>query len=224
MGPEFTVSRPDLGPVADPGVFIGGDRTGDFAVAMVQGAEGSKALTVASYDSRPGAPFIESSQSYKRITRPQLRWRAGIDLWGEQTFRVYVDGKVIGQTTNDTLVPSTPLTAGKHSWLVEAVDRAGQTARSRTRTLRIDSLAPTLKVSVSGRRAAGQSLKITVRAKDRGGSGMDHITVNYGDKSATSRTATTRHRYKRGTFTLKVAAVDKAGNVGRKSVKLRIKK
>ena len=40
FGGEVTVSRPDLGPVADPGVFIGGDRVGDFAVAMVQGNAG----------------------------------------------------------------------------------------------------------------------------------------------------------------------------------------
>jgi hypothetical protein len=224
LGPEFNISRPEYGPVADPGVYIGGDRVGDFAVAMVQGIEGSKALTVAVYDSRPGAPFIESSQSYKRITRPELRWRAGIDLWGSQTFRVYVDGKIVGQTTSDTLVPATPLTTGKHTWMVEAVDRAGQTSRSRTRTLRIDSTPPTIKISVAGKRSAGQALKVSVRATDRGGSGMDHVTVNYGDKSALTQTVTTRHRYKRGTYTLKVAAVDKAGNVGRKTMKLRIKK
>jgi hypothetical protein len=32
------------------------------------------------------------------------------------------------------------------------------------------------------------------------------------------------HHYRAGKFTLKVAAVDKAGNVTRKEVKLRIKK
>ncbi len=77
---------------------------------------------------------------------------------------------------------------------------------------------------MSGKRAANQNLKITVRAKDTGGAGLDHITVDYGDKSAKSSKATTRHRYKRGTFRLKVAAVDKAGNVTRKEVRLRIKK
>ena len=58
-----------------------------------------------------------------------------------------MDGVLIGQTTNDTLVPATPLTAGRHTWQVEAVDRAGQTSRSRVRTLKIDSIPPTLKVS-----------------------------------------------------------------------------
>jgi hypothetical protein len=63
-----------------------------------------------------------------------------------------------------------------------------------------------------------------VTARDAGGSGLDHITVDYGDRSAKTQTKTTRHRYKRGSFTLKVAAVDKAGNVTRKETKLRIKK
>jgi hypothetical protein len=224
FGGEVTVSRGDLGPVADPGVFIGGDRVGDFAVAMVQGNLGARALTVAIFDRPPGAPFIESSQAYKRKTRPELRWRPGLELWGVQTYRVYMDGVMIGQTTNDTLVPATPLAAGKHTWQVEAVDRSGQSARSRVRTLKIDSIPPTLKVSVSGKRVAGKPLKITVKATDKGGAAMDHITVDYGDHSKTSQSTKTTHRYKRGKFTLKVAAVDKAGNVTRKEVKLRIKK
>jgi hypothetical protein len=191
---------------------------------MVQGNPGARALAVAVFDRPPGAPFIETSQAYKRKTRPELRWRPGLELWGAQTYRVYMDGVMIGQTTNDTLVPATPLTAGKHTWQVESVDRSGQTARSRVRTLKIDSIPPTLKVTLSGKRVAGKPLKIAVKATDTGGAAMDHITVDYGDHSPTTRTATTRHRYKRGKFTLKVAAVDKAGNVTRKEVKLRIKK
>ena len=224
LGPEFTVSRPELGPVADPGVYVSGDRVGDFVVAMVQGTPGAMALTAANYDRTPGTPFIESSQAYKRKTRPELRWRPGLDLWGVQRFRVIMDGAVIGETTNDTLVPKVPLAAGTHTWQIEAVDRAGQINRSRARTLKIDSIAPTLKVSISGKRVAGKGLKITATAVDTGGSGLDHITVDYGDHSPTSSSKSTRHTYKRGKFTLKVAAVDKAGNVTRVQKALRIKK
>ena len=224
LGPEFTVSRPDLGPVVDPGVYVGGDRVGDFVVAMVQGGPGAQVLTAAVFDRPPGAPFIESSQTYKRKTRPELRWREGLDLWGQQTYRVYVDGTLIGTTTHDTLVPATPLTAGRHTWQVEAVDRSGQTSRSRARTMKIDSIAPTLKVKLTGKRVAGRSLKIEVRATDRGGAGLDHVTVDYGDHSPTTHANTTRHRYRRGKFTLKVAAVDKAGNIAREERVLRIKK
>jgi hypothetical protein len=224
FGGEVTLSRPELGPVADPGVFIGGDRVGDFVVAMVQGNPGARALTVASYDRPPSAPFIESAQAYKRKTRPDLRWRPGLELWGAQTYRVYMDGVVIGETAEDTLTPKTPLTAGRHTWQVEAVDRAGQTTRSRLRTLKIDSIAPTVKVSVGGKRVDGQGVKITVTPRDTGGSGLDHITVDYGDRSPTTNARSSVHRYERGRYTLKVAAVDKAGNVARTEVKLTIKK
>jgi hypothetical protein len=223
FGGEVTVSRNDLGPVAAPGVFIGGDRVGDFVVAMVQGVAGARALTVGMFDRPPTAPFIESSQAYKRKTRPELRWRPGLELWGAQTYRVFVDGVQIGQTQNDTLVPATPLTTGKHTWQVEAVDRAGQVTRSRLRTMRIDATKPTLRVRVSGKRAAGAGLKIRVTARDRGGAGLSHTTINFGDKSATTRSRSVTHRYSRGTYRLKVAAVDKAGNVTRKEVRLRIK-
>jgi hypothetical protein len=219
LGPEFTVSRPDLGPVLDPGVSVGGDRVGDFVVAMVQGVPGAQTLSAGFYDRPPGRPFIETSQTYKRKTRPVLHWREGLDLWGQQTYRVYVDGALVGSTTNDTLIPATPLKAGRHRWVVEAVDRSGQTNRSRVRTLKIDSLAPRLRVKARG----GRTRKITVRAVDRGGSGLDHVTVDYGDHSKPTHVKTTRHRYRHGTFTLKVAAVDKAGNVARKRVKLHIK-
>jgi hypothetical protein len=223
---EVTLSRGDLGPVADPGVFIGSDRVGDMVVAMVQGNPGARALTVAVYDRPPGTPYIAKSQAYKRETRPELRWRPGNDPWGAQTFRVLMDGVVIGQTNGeDTFTPSAPLTTGRHRWQVESVDQAGQVSSSRVRTLKIDATDPKLTVKVSGKRSAGQSLKIRVIARDGGGSGLDHVTVDYGDRSKQSHARTTRHRYrKRGTYKLKVAAVDKAGNVTRKQVKLRIKK
>jgi hypothetical protein len=224
FGEDTSLANPALGPVVDPGVYIGGDRVGDFAVAMVQGVEGARALSIASFDDPPGAPFIGQDQAFKSRSRPELSWRPGVDLWGEQTYRVYVDGQVVGQTKASSLVPATPLATGRHVWQVEAVDLRGQTARSRARTLRVDATAPALRVRVSGKRSRGQTLKISVTVKDVGGSGLDHTTIDYGDSSPITRSRSVAHRYRAGTFTLKVAAVDKAGNIGRKEVKLRIKK
>ncbi len=224
FGPEFTVSRPEFGAVLDPGVSISGDRVGDMAVAMVQSnADGLRTLSVAHYDRPPPAPSTAEYQRYRRQTRPELRWNPGLELWGTPVHRVYVDGILVGQTTGEQLVPPTPLTPGPHAWEVESIDHAGQTSRSRAQTLRIDPLAPTLRVTIGGTRKAGKNVRIRVRASDPGGSGIDHVTVDYGDRSATSRKTTTRHRYRRGSFTLKVAAVDRAGNVTRKQVRLRIR-
>jgi hypothetical protein len=49
------------------------------------------------------------------------------------------------------------------------------------------------------------------------------VTVDYGDRSRTTRATRSSHSYRRGTFTLKVAAVDKAGNVARRQVRLHVK-
>jgi hypothetical protein len=176
------------------------------------------------YDDPPTAPYIGTAEAYKRKKRPELRWRPGTDLWGEQTFRVFMDGVQVGQTKASSLVPATPLATGRHKWYVEAVDLRGQTARSRERTMKLDATAPTLSVRVDGKRARGQALKIRVTAKDRGGSGLDHTTIDFGDRTSTTKSRKVTHHYRAGKFTLKVAAVDKAGNVTRKEVKLRIRK
>ena len=93
---------------------------------MVQGTPGAYALTAR--DLRPRARARRSSstsEAYKRKTRPLLRWRPGLDLWGVQRFRVYIDGVLIGETTDDTLTPRVAARrAGKHTWQIEAVDRA----------------------------------------------------------------------------------------------------
>lgn len=222
--PDTPLSNPALGPVVDPGVFIGADRVGDFSVAFVQEAAGARSLSVASYDDPPSAPYIGQDQAFKNTARPEFKWRPGLDLWGQQTFRVYVDGVQVGQTKAASLVPAVALKTGRHTWQVEAVDLHGQTTRSRARTLRIDATAPRLKVTVSGTRRSGQTLKIRVSARDTGGSGLDHTTIDFGDRSGTTGARTVTHRYRAGRFTLKVAAVDKSGNVARKEVKLRIKK
>jgi hypothetical protein len=219
--PAAPLSRADLGAVTD--LLISGDRVGDYAVAMVQGPDGARTLSATVWDRPPGRPSVPTSATYTRRARPSVRWGAGLDLWGAQTFRVYFDRVLSGQTTAETFVPPTPLASGKHTYRVDAVDRVGQVTGSHTRTLRIDALGPRISVAVRGARLSGNPLEIVVKARDRGGSGLDRVTVDYGDRHARTRARTSRHAYGRGRHTLKVTAVDKAGNVARRSVKLRIR-
>jgi hypothetical protein len=80
-------------------------------------------------------------------------------------------------------------------------------------------------VRVKGKRKPGQSLKISVTGLDGRGSGIDYVLVEYGDRSSAKQFKQFRgsHRYRKGSFRLKVKVVDRAGNVARKQVKLRIK-
>jgi len=191
--------------------------------AFVQGSDGARTLSVAVYDRPPGRPSVPSSTAYTRRAQPPLRWVAGLEPWGPQTFQVLIDGAPIGTTQAVTFVPPVPLKSGRHTFQVVAVDQAGQATPSHTRTLRVDALAPRVRVAISGARRAGRVLRVRVRAKDPGGSGLDHVTVSFGDRRS-ARGTTLFHAYRRrGRYTLQVKAVDRAGNVGRRTVRLRIR-
>jgi hypothetical protein len=225
---EFTLSRPDLGPVSSSQFATGADRVAGFAVAMVQGAPGGpRTLAVAVHDRPPGRPGAIAHSGWSNKKRPKLEWRPGLDLWGPQRYRVVVGGQVVGETTGHSLVPRRRLRAGRAlPYQVIAIDIRGQETPSRTRTVRFDNQGPRIKVKVSGRRAAGRGLRIIVRANDGKGAGVKKIRVRYGDSKRVVSQRGKRfrgvHSYRRGRFKLRVTAYDTIGNRRVKIVRLRI--
>ena len=224
---EVTLSRGELGTVESGQYAVSSDRLAGMAVAMIQGAEGApRTIAVAVNDRPPGPPGGQTTGTYQRRSRPTFKWRPGLDLWGPQRFRVIVDGQPIGETTATTLVPQAPLASGRpHPWRVIALDRRGQATPSKERFIRIDAAPPRVVVRVRGKRRRGQSLKISVTGLDGRGSGIDYVIVEYGDRASAKQFKQFRgaHRYRKGSFALKVKVVDRAGNVARKQVRLRIK-
>ena len=221
--PETTVSVPEFGPVT-AGPEITADKNGDFATAFLQGPPESRRLVAALYDKPPAVPVGQSTSQYQRKSRPTLKWRPGSELWGPQQFKLYMDGTEIGTTTETQFVVPTPLSVGAHKWRVESIDRRGQVVSSRDRFLRVDPVAPAVRVRVSGTRKRGRTLKVAVSASDEG-TGIKTISVDYGDRTARGTAKRTAHRYRRpGTFTLTVRVADRAGNVTRATTRLRIKR
>lgn len=226
---ETQLSRGDLGTVA-PGQFAAtADRLSGFAVAMIQGAPGTpRWVSVAVYDRPPGAPGGQTTGTYQRKVRPTFKWRPGLDLWGAQRYRVFVNGQIIGETDQTFLQAKQPLAADgtPQRWRVIAIDRRGQQTSSKERFIRLDKLPPRVVVRVKGRRKRGQPLKITVTGLDGRGSGVDYVYVTYGDKAVAKQLKrfSAVHRYRKGKFELVAKVVDKAGNVTRKTVSLRIGK
>ena len=216
--PEFIASNPVYGPVEAVQVGIGSDRSGNTAVAMLQGGAGGRRLTVSVYDRLPGRPVVLSSIRY-RARKPLIKWAVGSENWGVQTFTVVVDGKAIGQTTKNRLTSPRALRKGTHRYYVRATDRRGQVSTSRTRTFRVDSGLPSLRLTV---RRSGRLVRVSAVARDRGPAGMDYVSVDWGDRSRKQRGSRRSHRYKKGRYTLTVRAVDKAGNVTAKKKVLRI--
>ena len=216
--PEFAASNPAFGAVVPGQIAVGADRSGNTAVAMVQGDGAGRRVSVAVYDRVPGRPVVLRSFRY-RARKPLIKWAVGSENWGAQTFTVFVDGKAVGKTTKNRLVSKRRLGRGLHRYRVRAVDRRGQVATSRTRTFRVDPGLPTLNLTV---RRRGRTVTVSTVAADRGPAGLDYVQIDWGDKSRKLRRRSAVHHYKKGRYTLTVRAVDKAGNVTAKKKALRI--
>jgi hypothetical protein len=229
VGREVIMTRPELGPV-DPtrGFDAAADRAGGFVVAWVQGAPATRQI-VAGYDDRPPLNFV--GNTYQRCCHsplPRLTWQPAFNLWGSPRYEVLVDGKSVGETTDTALRLSVPLAGPTHRWQVRATDLRGQSKRTRSRLLRVDDIPPRLAVRY---RRAGRNVSLSARARDpdRGGhrvAGMASITVAWGDASVAARgvfEVRATHRYRRnGTYSLRITAVDRAGNetTDRRSVRI----
>jgi hypothetical protein len=223
LGPQALLSSPALGAVPADGLGIGADRAGDVAVAMLQGAVGARYLAVSVYDRPPGAPYIYSSTRYQKRKRPVLKWRAGLDLWGTPLFTFLIDRVAAGTSNTPSGRPAVALGEGPHRLRIVQVDRRGQTTFSSERWIRVDTTPPRIRVRVTGKRRRGSTLKISARVVERRGSGLEYVEIDFGDRSRRVRATRAAHRYRAGKFTLTVKAVDKAGNVARRTVRLRIK-
>jgi hypothetical protein len=135
--PQFAASNPSFGAVPPGQVAIGADRSGNAAVAMLQGGAGARRLAVAVYDRPPGTPMVLGSRR-ARGRKPLIKWIAGSESWGRQRFTVLIDGKVVGRTTRTRLVSRRAFKRGLHRYQVLATDRRGQVTRSRAETFRVD--------------------------------------------------------------------------------------
>lgn len=229
VGREVVVSRPEFGPVdATRGFDAAADRAGGFVVAWVQGGATDRRI-VAAYDDRPPLRFVgNSTQRCCHGALPRLSWQAAFNLWGSPRYDVLVDGKSVGQTTDTSLRLSVALVGPTHSWQVRATDRRGQIRRSRSRLLRIDDLGPRLSV---GYKRRGRNVTLAVRARDPGRSGhrvtgMARTTIAWGDSSPAARGifgVRSTHRYRgSGSYSLRITAVDRAGNrtIDRRTVRI----
>jgi hypothetical protein len=214
---DTPLTRGELGPVdLAGGLEAEVDRANDGVVVWTQGSAAARTL-VAGYSDRPPLSFrVSSGTSWRNPATLPLKWADAFELWGPLTYTVVIGNKVVGQTAANSLRATAPLPEGRHRWHVVATDIRGQSRRSKSRTIRIDMTGPRLTVNVE--REGGVS-KIRWRARDvsrpRGSSGFSRVRVSFGDgadaRTLRSTRGTVSHRYRRSA-TLRVTAIDKAGN------------
>ncbi|MEA2157431.1 MAG: hypothetical protein QOE11_3571 [Solirubrobacteraceae bacterium] len=226
-GKELVLSRPELGPVEpERGFEVAVDRASGGVVAWVQGGPAARQIVAGYLDREPGSFTGFTSQRCCQPALATLSWSASFGLWGAQRYEVRVDGQLVGQTSDTKLTLAVPLTGPTHHWQVTAVDARGQTRRSRSRLLRVDSLAPRLSVSFKRKKRV---VDVSARGSDIGGggtrsSGIRNVTVSWGDSTpgsgGVSRVQARHHYGRAGAFTVQITATDKAGNatVSRRSV------
>jgi hypothetical protein len=91
----------------------------------------------------PAAPEPVSPADGQDVKTAALEWSAAGDPGGSgvAAYRVFVDGSERGTTSSTTFTPA-GVGDGEHSWFVRAVDGAGNTRDSATRTFTLDTVAP----------------------------------------------------------------------------------
>jgi hypothetical protein len=218
-GPDTALTSPDLGPV-DPaaGFDVAGDRTGDFAFAFIQGAGDARRLVVSEYDRLPGAFRIStSSKNWRNVVKNPLAWGTALDLWGPLNYTVLVDGKPVAQTqTTKATLPVGALSEGLHTWRVTATDRRGQSVTTTVKPLKVDTVAPTVSFSVKRKQRVAT---VTAKAADvippsGNAAGIKYVRIDWGDGSGYEQARKASHSYgRKGAFTVRVSATDRAGNV-----------
>ena len=215
---EFVISRPELGPV-DParGFDAAVDRASGGVIAWVQGGADDRKIVAGYVDREPGTFAGFTSPKCCQPALAQLSWQPSFGLWGAHRYEVRIDGRLVATTTDTKLQLTVPLQGAIHHWQVTAIDIRGQTRRSKTRLLRVDSAAP--RVSVGYKRKK-RVVTIGARAQDLRGpgfrsSGVRSVSIAWGDGTFTSGTTSVHatHRYAHsGSYALVVTARDRAGN------------
>jgi hypothetical protein len=208
--PGVAIAKPAAGPVLPGTLRAGGDRVGDVAVAMLQDSPGGRTLNVALEDIPPARPVIGTRFANPRTAG--ITWNVGLDYLGPQSFRVNVDGRLVGTSTTARL-RTTKVRDGRHRLKVTAVDRRGQASPSRVGTLYVDTKKPRARVSPS---RVGKLVRLTVSASDPGarGAGVRSYRVDWGDgHTSTSGRGRLTHRYRTsGRKKITVTVRDRAGN------------
>ncbi len=224
LGPEQVISSPSYGATsADQGLAAAGDVAGDAAAAWVQGSGAATRIMAAQLFQPPGGFVPLQSFRYSTTARPILAWSSSSELWGAPQYVVKVDGTPIGQTTATEFVPSTPLADGRRVFQITAVNAAGLAYAAPAATVFVDTVKPTVSLTVTGTRAIGYTIHLRARYTDppppglpkSAASGVLRVDVNWGDRTPKSRIrrTTATHVYKRRrTYTIAVTVTDRAGN------------
>ncbi|HEY2317149.1 MAG TPA: hypothetical protein VGH67_02540 [Solirubrobacteraceae bacterium] len=235
LGPEQVVSDPSLGDTnADAGLVAAGDVSGDAAIAWVQGSGASTRIAAVQLFQAPGGFVASNSFRYANSATPPFMWSNAAELWGPLTYVLRIDGAMVGQTTAASLTVPTPLSNGRHSYQLLAVNLAGLSTPATPATIFVDTVPPHATWKLSGTSIVNTREQLRLAYSDppppgsprSTASGVDTVYVKWGDGSppARIRRTTASHVYKRTrAYTMTLTITDRAGNTTVITHKIKIK-
>jgi hypothetical protein len=197
-------------------ISVGRSTLGDGLVAWLQGRIGDAAIVADDVSAPPGRFAVSVPRGWVKPAGVVVTWQPPVNANGPLAYRVVLDGREV--LTSVTLAPSgvyearlptAALGSGRHSIQVLATDRLGGSTLTGVSKLRVDGVAPTVRVLPTRRGNA-----VTVRASDRY-AGLDAaaVAVSFGDGSGARGRAYVTHRYAHpGVYTVVVDVRDRIGN------------
>jgi len=200
------VSAAQGGPVNQ--LELGGSGLGDAAVAFEQGGQRFGQIAAAVVDAPPETFAVQAPQDTVRSGAVPITWSPAPNAIGAVIYSITVDDEVVADSLTGLSRPLTPddIGDGTHQIALIATDQAGQSATSKTVTVRVDRNAPTVTV----RRLRGGRVRVSV--SDGDGSGVASSSIVWGDgtKGHGARASHTYHRHGRVRIVVRVR--DRAGN------------
>jgi hypothetical protein len=202
---EQTTRISDAPGGAELGLDSGADARTDFVLGYVSGAAGARSVQVTAYAGPLRPAGLPSTSEWFNNARLKLDWTALTNVvWGPVTYRIEVDGKLIGTTRKSSFVPPKPLKNGVRKIEIIQVDGRGQVSPGLERFRNIDTRKPRLSVRRSG---GGYRISASDGRPGRT-SGVDYVQV--GSRKVFASNGVVRARV--GGRASRIIAVDEAGN------------
>lgn len=188
-----------------------GAGSGDALVVFCQGESGQLAI-VADHVSAPPESFgVIVPKKWVRPQRARISWSPPATAVGGLSYTLVLDGRVVRSriTSRRFTPPPALLGSGIRKVRVIATDGLGGEVISSAMKLRVDGLAPTVRLQVKRRRG-----EVVLRFKDaESGLAGGSIRASFGDGDSSRGHAVVYHQYAQaGTYTVRVRARDRVGN------------
>ncbi|HSZ14993.1 MAG TPA: PKD domain-containing protein [Solirubrobacteraceae bacterium] len=190
---------------------VGRSGLGDGLVAFQQGPIGDAAIVASQVTAPPSQFVLTVPNGWVKPSEAVVSWEPAPSADGPLRYAVVLDGRRVATPAgvHTMHLDTRGLGSGTHHVQVLATDIFGQSTLSPPSALRVDGVAPTVKVA----RAGGGSA-VSVRVSDRySGVASRAITVSFGDGHSARGRTSFRHRYARaGVYAITVHVRDKLGN------------